>query len=288
MINSLSESITLSINLKGNLLSLKTPLVMGILNITNDSFYKKSRFIGNDNIIEVAQQMFDAGATIIDIGAASSRPGAKLIEAEKEIETLLPVLENLVKHFPEAFFSIDTYHSKTAKYAVDAGAAMINDISSGSIDKEMFSVIAALNVPYVMMHMQGIPETMQDAPSYSNVVKETLNYFIEKVSLARQLGIKDVIIDPGFGFGKALNHNYLLLQQLHLFNIFQVPILCGLSRKSFINKIIETNADSALNGTTVLNTIALLNGANILRVHDVIEAQQAVRLVQYYLTTKGE
>jgi dihydropteroate synthase len=288
MINSLSESITLSINLKGNLLSLKTPLVMGILNITNDSFYKKSRFIGNDNIIEVAQQMFDAGATIIDIGAASSRPGAKLIEAEKEIETLLPVLENLVKHFPEAFFSIDTYHSKTAKYAVDAGAAMINDISSGSIDKEMFSVIAALNVPYVMMHMQGIPETMQDAPSYSNVVKETLDYFIEKVSLARQLGIKDVIIDPGFGFGKALNHNYLLLQQLHLFNIFQVPILCGLSRKSFINKIIETSPDSALNGTTVLNTIALLNGANILRVHDVIEAQQAVRLVQYYLTTKGE
>ena len=288
MINSLSESITLSINLKGNLLSLKTPLVMGILNITNDSFYKKSRFIGNDNIIEVAQQMFDAGATIIDIGAASSRPGAKLIEAEKEIETLLPVLENLVKHFPDAFFSIDTYHSKTAKYAVDAGAAMINDISSGSIDKEMFSVIAALNVPYVMMHMQGIPETMQDAPSYSNVVKETLDYFIEKVSLARQLGIKDVIIDPGFGFGKALNHNYLLLQQLHLFNIFQVPILCGLSRKSFINKIIETNPDSALNGTTVLNTIALLNGANILRVHDVLEAQQAVRLVQYYLTTKGE
>jgi len=288
MINSLSESITLSINLKGNLLSLKTPLVMGILNITNDSFYKKSRFIGNDNIIEVAQQMFDAGATIIDIGAASSRPGAKLIEAEKEIETLLPVLENLVKHFPDAFFSIDTYHSKTAKYAVDAGAAMINDISSGSIDKEMFSVIAALNVPYVMMHMQGIPETMQDAPRYSNVVKETLDYFIEKVSLARQLGIKDVIIDPGFGFGKALNHNYLLLQQLHLFNIFQVPILCGLSRKSFINKIIETNPDSALNGTTVLNTIALLNGANILRVHDVLEAQQAVRLVQYYLTTKGE
>jgi dihydropteroate synthase len=288
MINSLSESITLSINLKGNLLSLKTPLVMGILNITNDSFYKKSRFIGNDNIIEVAQQMFDAGATIIDIGAASSRPGAKLIDAENEIETLLPVLENLVKHFPEAFFSIDTYHSKTAKYAVDAGAAMINDISSGSIDKEMFSVIAALNVPYVMMHMQGIPETMQDAPRYSNVVKETLDYFIEKVSLARQLGIKDVIIDPGFGFGKALNHNYLLLQQLHLFNIFQVPILCGLSRKSFINKIIETNPDSALNGTTVLNTIALLNGANILRVHDVLEAQQAVRLVQYYLTTKGE
>lgn len=288
MINSLSESITLSINLKGNLLSLKTPLVMGILNITNDSFYKKSRFIGNDNIIEVAQQMFNAGATIIDIGAASSRPGAKLIEAEKEIETLLPVLENLVKHFPEAFFSIDTYHSKTAKYAVDAGAAMINDISSGSIDKEMFSVIAALNVPYVMMHMQGIPETMQDAPSYSNVVKETLDYFIEKVSLARQLGIKDVIIDPGFGFGKALDHNYLLLQQLHLFNIFQVPILCGLSRKSIVNKIIETNPDNALNGTTVLNTIALLNGANILRVHDVLEAQQAVRLVQYYLTTKGE
>lgn len=288
MINSLSESITLSINLKGNLLSLKTPLVMGILNITNDSFYKKSRFIGNDNIIEVAQQMFDAGAAIIDIGAASSRPGAKLIDAENEIETLLPVLENLVKHFPEAFFSIDTYHSKTAKYAVDAGAAMINDISSGSIDKEMFSVIAALNVPYVMMHMQGIPETMQDAPSYSNVVKETLDYFIEKVSLARQLGIKDVIIDPGFGFGKALDHNYLLLQQLHLFNIFQVPILCGLSRKSIVNKIIETNPDNALNGTTVLNTIALLNGANILRVHDVLEAQQAVRLVQYYLTTKGE
>ena len=288
MINSLSESITLSINLKGNLLSLKTPLVMGILNITNDSFYKKSRFIGNDNIIEVAQQMLDAGAAIIDIGAASSRPGAKLIDAENEIETLLPVLENLVKHFPDAFFSIDTYHSKTAKYAVDAGAAMINDISSGSIDKEMFSVIAALNVPYVMMHMQGIPETMQDAPSYSNVVKETLDYFIAKVSLARQLGIKDVIIDPGFGFGKALDHNYLLLQQLHLFNIFQVPILCGLSRKSIVNKIIETNPDNALNGTTVLNTIALLNGANILRVHDVLEAQQAVRLVQYYLTTKGE
>lgn len=255
---------------------------MGVLNITHDSFYKNSRVTTINELIKSTEKMLLSGATIIDIGAASSRPGAKLIDSEKEIEILMPALESLVKQFPEAYFSIDTYNSITAKQAFNSGAAMINDISAGKIDPNMLSTIASLNIPYVMMHMKGLPEHMQDNPSYTNVLQESIDYFVERVGLARSFGITDIIIDPGFGFGKLLEHNYLLLKNLALFEIFNVPILCGLSRKSMINKVIHTTPNEALNGTTVLNTIALLNGAQILRVHDAQEAKQTVDLVQYY------
>ncbi len=286
MINNISETIPLSINAKGKLIHLNKPIVMGILNITEDSFYVKSRFKDTEEILLAVDKMLVQGAAIIDIGAASSRPGAKLINDNEEQEIILPVIASVVKHFPAAVFSVDTYNSKTARAAVAAGAAIINDISAGTIDDEMLSTIASLNVPYVMMHMQGLPEFMQKAPHYNEVVQDTITYFVERVGLAKQMGIKDIIIDPGFGFGKNLEHNYKLLNHLKLFEIFQLPILCGLSRKSIINKVIHTTADEALNGTTVLNTIALLNGAHILRVHDVLEAHQAVELVHYYSTIK--
>lgn len=282
MINNISESIPLSINLKGRLLTLDSPIVMGILNVTTDSFYKKSRYTTHESLQDACEKMLAAGVSIIDIGAASSRPGAKLIEAKEETELLIPLLSSLVKAFPDANFSIDTYNASTAKVAVESGAALINDISAGVLDAQMFSTIASLKVPYIMMHMQGIPFTMQVEPHYENVLKETMEFFVQRVALARAAGISDLIIDPGFGFGKTLEHNYVLLKHLRLFELFQLPILCGVSRKSIINKVIHTKADSALNGTTVLNTIALLNGASIIRVHDVLEARQAVDLVHYY------
>jgi dihydropteroate synthase len=288
MINSLSASIPLSINIKGKLITFNKPMVMGVLNITKDSFYEKSRIHSTEGAIETTAKMIEAGALIIDVGAASSRPGAKLVQTTEEIETLLPVLQSLVKQFPEVAFSVDTYNSKTALAALAAGAAIINDISAGTIDKEMFETIASINAPYIMMHMQGLPEFMQNAPYYKNVVHDTLDFFVERVGKARESGIKDIILDPGFGFGKTLEHNYFLLNQLPLFKVFHLPILCGLSRKSLINKVIYTKAEDALNGTTVLNTIALLNGANILRVHDVKEAQQAVDLVHYYNNLQEE
>jgi len=288
MINNLSESFPLSINIKGKLLSLKKPVVMGILNINNDSFYVKSRMQDAEEATELTSKMLQSGAQIIDVGAASSRPGAKLMGFSEEIDLLLPVLERLIIQFPETPFSVDTYNSKTAEVVIKAGAAIINDISAGEIDKNMFAVIAQYKVPYIMMHMQGIPEFMQDAPKYGHVVQETIQFFVEKVGLAKQAGVKDIIIDPGFGFGKTLAHNYSLLKYLHLFKAFQLPLLCGLSRKSIVNKVINTSAEKALNGTTVLNTIALLNGANILRVHDVLEAKEAVELVHYYSSIKGE
>jgi dihydropteroate synthase len=206
----------------------------------------------------------------------------------EEIDLLLPVLERLILQFPETPFSVDTYNSKTAEVVIKAGAAIINDISAGNIDKNMLAVVAQYKVPYIMMHMQGIPEFMQDAPKYEHVVQETIQFFVEKVGLAKQAGVKDIIIDPGFGFGKTLAHNYSLLKYLHLFKAFQLPLLCGLSRKSIVYKVINTSAEKALNGTTVLNTIALLNGASILRVHDVLEAKEAVELVHYYSSIKGE
>lgn len=288
MINNLSESFPLSINIKGKLLSLKKPVVMGIVNINNDSFYVKSRMQDAEEATELTSKMLQSGAQIIDVGAASSRPGAKLMGFSEEIDLLLPVLERLILQFPETPFSVDTYNSKTAEVAIKAGAAIINDISAGNIDKNMLAVVAQYKVPYIMMHMQGIPEFMQDAPKYEHVVQETIQFFVEKVGLAKQAGVKDIIIDPGFGFGKTLAHNYSLLKYLHLFKAFQLPLLCGLSRKSIVNKVINTSAEKALNGTTVLNTIALLNGASILRVHDVLEAKEAVELVHYYSSIKGE
>jgi dihydropteroate synthase len=282
MINPLSTQIPFSINVKGKLLSLSKPIVMGVVNVTPDSFFKNSRVNDMGELCSRVQAMWDSGAAIVDVGAASSRPGAALVSSNDELKVLIPALQLLVKKFPEIPFSIDTYNAETARVCVGEGAAIINDISSGNIDQKMFETIASLRVPYIMMHMQGIPETMQHNPTYSDVLDEMIEFFLSKITLAQELGINDIIIDPGFGFGKSLEHNYFLLRHLKQFSIFQLPILCGLSRKSFINKVIHTNPETALNGTTVLNTIALLNGANILRVHDVLEAKQAIDLINFY------
>jgi dihydropteroate synthase len=282
MINPLSSPIPLSINVKGSLLSLSKPIVMGVVNLTADSFFKHSRINELDSLIITVEKMWQSGAAIIDIGAASSRPGAALVNTHVELQQLLPALKLLVKTFPEIPFSIDTYNADTARVCVQEGAAIINDISAGNLDENMLATVASLSVPYIMMHMQGVPELMQNNPAYDDVVNEVIAFFVDKVSKAKEAGIHDVIIDPGFGFGKSLEHNYSLLQYLKCFGIFQLPILCGLSRKSFINKVIHTTPETALNGTTVLNTIALLNGANILRVHDVLEAKQAIELVNFY------
>jgi dihydropteroate synthase len=282
MINPLSTQIPFSINVKGKLLSLSKPIVMGVVNVTPDSFFKNSRVNDMGELCSRVQAMWDSGAAIVDVGAASSRPGAALVSSNDELKVLMPALQLLVKKFPEIPFSIDTYNAETARVCVGEGAAIINDISSGNIDQKMFETIASLRVPYIMMHMQGIPETMQHNPTYSDVLDEMIEFFLSKVTLAQELGINDIIIDPGFGFGKSLEHNYFLLRHLNQFSIFQLPILCGLSRKSFINKVIHTNPETALNGTTVLNTIALLNGANILRVHDVLQAKQAIDLINFY------
>jgi dihydropteroate synthase len=282
MINPLSTQIPFSINVKGKLLSLSKPIVMGVVNVTPDSFFKNSRVNDMGELCSRVQAMWDSGSAIVDIGAASSRPGAALVSSNDELKVLMPALQLLVKKFPEIPFSIDTYNAETARVCVGEGAAIINDISSGNIDQKMFETIASLRVPYIMMHMQGIPETMQHNPTYSDVLDEMIEFFLSKVTLAQELGINDIIIDPGFGFGKSLEHNYFLLRHLKQLNVFQLPILCGLSRKSFINKVIHTNPETALNGTTVLNTIALLNGANILRVHDVLEAKQAIDLINFY------
>lgn len=252
------------------------------MNITPDSFYDGGRYKRPFDAIKLAEKMLREGACILDMGAASSRPGAALIDPISEQERLLPALKAVLKQFPEAIISIDTYHSSSARKAVDNGAHMINDISAGNIDQNMFKTIAELGVPYVMMHMQGTPANMQENPQYSDVVKEVAAFFSEKISKLKNLGVHDIIIDPGFGFGKSLQHNYELLEKLDFFSIAGLPLLVGLSRKSMINKVIGTQASEALNGTTVLNTIALEKGADILRVHDVKEAVEAIKIVQFY------
>lgn len=271
-----------SINCKGSLVDLSTPKVMGILNLTPDSFYDGGRYQVEKNLLQQAEKLLKEGADFLDLGAFSSRPGVKLISEQAERERLLPALGNLVKTFPEALFSIDTYRAAIAKVAVNEGACMINDISGGKFDAEMFSTIAALNVPYVMMHMQGKPENMQDKPQYKHVVKELFAFFKAELDKLHALGIKDVILDPGFGFGKSLEHNYQILKNMAYFHQLKTPILAGLSRKGMIQKVIEKEAKEALNGTTAANVLALLNGANILRVHDANEAKEAIQIVDYY------
>ncbi|MBS4014086.1 MAG: dihydropteroate synthase [Bacteroidetes bacterium] len=269
-----------TLNCGGKIINLSSALVMGIINITPDSFYGGSRFNNEDDILKQVEKMLSEGADIIDIGAASSRPGAKLISPEDEQKVILPALKSVVKKFPQAIISVDTYNSDTAIKSVESGAHIINDISSGDIDVKMFDVIASLNVPYIMMHMQGTPENMQTEPKYNNIIKEISLYFAEKINKLRLMGVNDIIIDPGFGFGKTLENNYELLSKLDYFKIFDCPMLVGLSRKSMINKVLNTKPDEALNGTTVLNTIALMKDAKILRVHDVKEAKQAIMLVE--------
>ena len=261
---------------------LDEPQVMGILNATPDSFYEGHLEKPADQLLQLVQQMVADGAAIIDVGGQSTRPGSKRIGTEEEIQRVLPVIELIQKHFPQTIISIDTYNSEVAAAAVAAGASMVNDISAGDMDEGMIATVARLQVPYVCMHMQGMPETMQEQPQYTDVVKEVLDYFIAKTEQCKSAGITDMIIDPGFGFGKTIAHNFTLLKNLNAFTLLGKPVLAGLSRKSTVYKTLQTTADNALNGTTALNTMALLNGASLLRVHDVKEAKEAITLFTAY------
>jgi dihydropteroate synthase len=268
-----------TLNCRGNLLTIDSPIIMGIINATPDSFFK-----GNidDDIVDLAAQMIADGATILDAGGQSTKPNSHLLSAAEEMERVLPVIKKIHSSFPKIIISVDTFYSEVAKAVVDAGASIINDISAGNMDKQMLTTVAQLNVPYVCMHMQGTPATMQQNPRYNNISKDVLDFFIQKITDCKSAGIKDVIIDPGFGFGKTIEHNYTLLKNLSIFSMLDCPILAGLSRKSIIYKPLNTTATEALNGTTALNMIALLNGATILRVHDVKEAKEAIDLFTTY------
>ena len=267
-----------TLNCKGRLLIIDKPLVMGIINATPDSFFGGSRFNGADEILAEAEKMLNDGAGILDIGGQSTRPGSELISADEEIERVIPAIKAIAKKRPEAFISIDTFYSKVAKAAVDAGASIVNDISVGSMDNKMIATVAELKVPYILMHMKGTPQTMQQNAIYENVTLEVLDHFISKTHELQKAGIVDIIIDPGFGFAKTIDQNFELLKNLSAFKMLDKAIMLGISRKSTIYKTLGVNADEALNGTTVLNTIGLMNGASILRVHDVKEARETVKL----------
>jgi dihydropteroate synthase len=261
-------------------LDLSTPVVMGILNITPDSFYDGGKHSGDKDILTHAEFMLKEGAAIIDIGPQSTRPKSTLISADEEWKRLSSILKALRKEFPKAVFSVDTFYSSVAEKAIAEGADIINDVSGGTMDEKMFETVARLNVPYVLMHIQGTPQTMQANPHYENVVKEVMDFFVEGIQKLTAMGMNDIIIDVGFGFGKTQKHNYQLMNALDLFKWFEKPVLVGVSRKSIVSKVLEIKTEEALNGTTVLNTIALLKGASILRVHDVKEAMEAIRLVK--------
>jgi dihydropteroate synthase len=270
----------MTINCKGQLIDLSTPKIMGILNVTPNSFYDGGKFTLSENGLLQVGKMLEEGATFIDIGAYSSKPNAEFVSEEEELSRILPVVQSVLKQFPDALLSIDTFRSEIAAVCIENGAAIINDISAGNLDEKMMDVVAKYKVPYIMMHMRGTPQTMQSLTNYENIVKEIVFYFSEKVSKARSLGINDLIIDPGFGFAKTLEQNYEVLQNLELFQMLDLPLLTGISRKSMVYKPLGITANEALNGTTVLNTIALSKGANILRVHDVKEAVECVKLFE--------
>ncbi len=270
----------MTINLKGELIDLKKPQIMGILNLTPDSFYDGGRFNALDRALEQTEKMIHEGAFYTDVGACSTKPGAEVISEQDEKRRLYPILEKLIEHFPEHHFSIDTYRSDVAEGCILRGAAMINDISGGQFDPLMMETVGKYNVPYVLMHILGNPKDMQKNPKYKNIVQEVLYYFSERVQEAYTNGINDVIIDPGFGFGKTLEQNYELIKNLDLFQTLELPLLVGMSRKSMIFKKLNVSSDEALNGTTVLNTLALYKGAHVLRVHDVKEAKECVNLLQ--------
>ncbi|MCO5241783.1 MAG: dihydropteroate synthase [Chitinophagaceae bacterium] len=271
-----------TLNCRGRLLVLDKPRVMGIINITPDSFYTGSRKQHTDEVMQLTERMIAEGADIIDIGGQSTRPGSKRISIQEETDRTAPAIERIVQHFPNTLISIDTYSSEVAKSAVQAGASIINDISSGDMDPAMLPVVASLQTPYICMHMQGTPDTMQKDPHYDNVTLTVLDYLIHKADECRKAGINDIIVDPGFGFGKTIAHNFTLLKSLPALQIIQRPVMVGLSRKSTIYKTLHSTPEAALNGTTALHTIALLNGANILRVHDVKEAKEAIDLFTAY------
>ena len=268
------------INCKGQLLDFSSPKIMGILNITPDSFYDGGRRKNLEEHLQQAQKMLKEGADIIDIGSYSSRPGAKDISEAQELDRLLPVVETLVEKFPKIIISIDTFRSEVARRCVEAGAAIINDISAGNLDTEMMKTVARLQVPFIIMHMRGTPQNMKDHNDYKDMEQEILYYFSEKINQARELGINDLIVDPGFGFSKNIEQNFRLLSHLELLQVFELPILSALSRKSMIYKTFNTTPEEALNGTTVLNTVSLMKGAHLLRVHDVREAVECVKLVE--------
>jgi dihydropteroate synthase len=268
----------MTINCKGQLIDLSIPKVMGILNVTPNSFFDGGKYKNESDILSQVRKMISDGATFIDIGAYSSKPNAEFVSEKEELSRIIPVIQLILKHFPEVLLSIDTFRSAVAKAGVENGAAMINDISAGMLDEKMFDVIAHYNVPYIMMHMRGTPQTMQTLTDYKDIVKELLFYFSERVHKARSFGINDLIVDPGFGFAKTIEQNYEVMQKMELFKVLELPILVGISRKSMVYKPLNMNVEGALNGTTVLNTISLTKGANILRVHDVKEAMESVVL----------
>ena len=268
-----------TINVRGRLIDLSDPQVMGILNVTPDSFYAASRMETEGTIRQRARQIVEEGGTMIDVGAYSSRPGADDVSAEEEMERLRRGMKVLREEAPDVPVSIDTFRADVAKMAVEElGADIINDISGGELDREMFPTVTRLGVPYILMHMKGTPQTMQAAPHYDDLMKEVMLYFAEKIQRLRDLGQKDIILDPGYGFAKTLEHNYELLQHQDMLQVFELPILVGFSRKSMIYKLLNCTPAEALNGTTVLNTLALTKGASILRVHDVKEAKEVVKI----------
>jgi len=270
----------MSVQVNGKLLMLDRPVVMGILNLTPDSFFDGGRYRQETQIVERAEEILRQGGALIDLGAVSTRPGADEVSEEEEIDRLMPALKAIRRQFPEAILSIDTFRSRVVSLAYEEiGGFIVNDISAGSLDENMFETVARTGLPYILMHMQGTPATMQLHPSYSDVRKEVMYSLSEKINLLKQLGVNDLIIDPGFGFGKNLQHNYELLNDLDSFRLFELPLLVGVSRKAMIWKLLETSPDESLNGTTVINTLALMGGADILRVHDVREAVEAIRLV---------
>lgn len=269
-----------TLNVGGKLIDLGTPSVMGILNLTPDSFYNQSRISSVDDALKRTEAFLNEGARFIDIGAYSSRPGAAEVSPDEELKRLIPVITAITTKLPEAILSIDTFRAKVARETIQAGAHIINDIAAGGMDDELFETIAALQVPYIIMHMKGNPQNMQQHAQYAHIGMEVADYFSLKVTALRKMGVKDIIIDPGFGFAKTLEHNYLLMQQLDYLSIFGLPILVGVSRKSMVYKLLGNTPAEALNGTSVLNTIALLKGANILRVHDVKAAAECIAIVQ--------
>lgn len=259
-----------------------SPSVMGVVNVTDDSFYKGSRIYNSSDLIRKVEQMVQEGVSIIDIGGCSTRPGAKLIDQDIEEKRVIPAIEIIAKHFPSIAISADTFRSQIASKAVAEGASMVNDVSAGEMDKEMFQTVAKLDVPYVLMHMKGMPNSMQKNPEYKDVFSEVYTFFETKLKAMKVVGLEKIILDPGFGFGKSLNHNFELLNRLGDFLKLDMPILVGLSRKSMIGRVLEVKPEHSLNGTSVLNTIALLNGASILRVHDVKEAIETIKLLNAY------
>lgn len=267
---------------KGRLLDISQPVVMGILNATPDSFYNKGQDSDEAGVLRNAEKMLTEGAAILDVGGASTKPGVMLIETDEEMQRVLPVIAAIRNRFPEAWLSVDTYNAQTAKEAVAAGADIVNDVSSGRFDEAMIKTVAELGVPYIAMHMQGRPETMQQDPSYEDAVTEVFDYLRAVTDRCREAGIKDIIIDPGFGFGKTVEHNFQLLNALNSFRMMGKPVLAGLSRKSMVCKPLKVNPEHALNGTTALNMVALQQGASILRVHDVKQAVEVVKLFQQF------